>query len=290
VSSDGGGGLRGLRVVALESRRAEVMEELIRYHGGDAFVAPSVKEIPFAQHEEVFGWAERLRACEFELIVLMTGVGLSFLREMVPDLAAALRRVTIVARGPKPVEVLGEMGLAAQVALPEPNTWHEIVSVIEARPERRITVQEYGLGNPDFMTALGRLGAEVTPLAIYKWALPDDLRPLREAVRRIAEGECDVVLFTTSIQLTHLLRVAQETGHAQAIRTALREQVAIGSVGPVMDAALADHGFAPDIVPTCPKMPVLVRAAAESARAVLARKRGISGGKACGVVVIRSRH
>jgi hypothetical protein len=42
-----------------------------------------------------------------------------------------------------------------------------------------------------------------------------------------------------------------------------------------MDAALADRGFTPDIVPAHPKMPVLVRAAAEAAHSVLARKRRV---------------
>jgi hypothetical protein len=40
-----------------------------------------------------------------------------------------------------------------------------------------------------------------------------------------------------------------------------------------MNAALADYGIQPDIVPTHPKMGNLIRAAAESAAAVLARKR-----------------
>ena len=62
----------GLRVLSLESRRADVMEQLIRRHGGDPFVAPSVQEIPFEQHDEVFRWAERLFMGEFEMAVLMT--------------------------------------------------------------------------------------------------------------------------------------------------------------------------------------------------------------------------
>src|SRR5436305_9308248 len=71
----------GLRVLSLESRRAETMEELIRRHGGVPFVAPSVQEIPFEQNEEIRAWAERLFAGEFDMIVLMTGVGLGYLRD-----------------------------------------------------------------------------------------------------------------------------------------------------------------------------------------------------------------
>jgi len=91
-----------------------------------------------------------------------------------------------------------------------------------------------------------------------------------------------VVLFTTSIQLTHLLEVAARMGREAEVRRALAEDMAIGSVGPVMDAALADCGLSPDIVPAHPKMPVLVRTAAEMAAGVLARKRRSMGGETCG--------
>jgi uroporphyrinogen-III synthase len=278
-------------VLSLESRRAESMEQLIRHHAGEPFVAPSVREIPFEQHDDVYRWAERLSAGDFDLIVLMTGAGLAFLRDVLAQrfaFADALRRVATVCRGPKPAVVLREMGLTPTLVVPEPNTWHEIVSAVAARPERRITVQEYGRSNPDLLAALEGLGAEVTPIAIYRWALPEDPAPLREAVRRIVARECDVVLFTTSIQLTHLLEVAG--GQAGEVRRALAEDIAIASVGPVMDAALADAGLAPDIVPAHPKMPVLVRAAADQAAAVLARKRRISkGGCTCGPAATLSK-
>jgi uroporphyrinogen-III synthase len=272
---------RGLRVLSLESRRADQMEQLIARHGGQPFVAPSVKEIPFEQHDEVYRWAERLFAGGFDLVVLMTGAGIAFLRDVVAErypldrFAEALRRTTIVSRGPKPVAILQELGVPSQIVVPEPNTWREIVPVIAARPERRITIQEYGRANPALVAAIEALGAQVTAISIYRWALPEDLGPLREAVRRIAEGECDVVLFTTSIQLTHLLEVAAAMGREVEVRRMLAENIAIASVGPVMDAALEDCGLHPDIVPPHPKMPVLVRTAAETAPAVLLKKRGV---------------
>ncbi len=269
----------GLRVLSLESRRADVMEEAIRRHGGVPFVAPSVKEVPFDQHEEAYAWAERLFAGAFDLIVLMTGVGLTFLRDVLAErypvyrLSEALRRITVVCRGPKPVAALHELGVTARIIVPEPNSWRQIVPVVAARPERRITVQEYGRSNAPFLEALQALGAEVSTIAIYRWTLPDDQVPLREAVRRIAARECDVVLFTTSIQLTHLREVATDMGLAGAVNEALAEDLVIGSVGPVMDETLLDYGFKADIVPAHPKLPVLVRAAAEQAPSLLARKR-----------------
>lgn len=286
----------GLRVLSLESRRAELMEHLIRRHGGLPFVAPSVKEMPVEEHSEAYGWAERLFAHEFDLVILMTGAGLTYLRDILAKryphelFADALRHVTLVSRGPKPDAVLREMGLAAGITVPEPNTWHEIVAAVASRPERRIAVQEYGRANAEFITALEALGAEVTPISIYRWTLPEDLQPLREAIRRIVERECDVVLFTTSIQLSHLLEVAEGMGCAAEVRRALREDMVIGSVGPVMNTALADCGLAPDVVPAHPKMAALVSHAAEKAASVLARKRLTrKGGQECTAAVTLSK-
>jgi hypothetical protein len=47
----------------------------------------------------------------------------------------------------------------------------------------------------------------------------------------------------------------------------------IASVGPVMNATLAEYGLTPDVVPPVPKMAVLVRSAAEMVLEILTRKR-----------------
>lgn len=258
------------------------MEQLVLRYGGKPFVAPSVQEIPFSKNDAVFQWSARLLAGEFDLLVLMTGVGLTYLRDALREryseeqLVGALRKLTIVSRGPKPVVVLHEMGIKGTIVIPEPNTWKEIVPVIAARTERKIAVQEYGRHNPEFVAALEELGAEVTALEIYRWSLPDNLEPLREAVRRITSREFDVVIFTTSIQLVHLLEVAAQLGCADNVRQALREDLVVASVGPIMNETLTGEGIEPDIVPAHPKMGILVRTAAENAVPVLAKKRHTS--------------
>ena len=255
------------------------MEALIVRHGGDPFVAPSVKERPIETNTEVFAWAERLFAGDFDMTVLMTGTGLSYLRDALvtryplEQFVEALRRTTVVSRGPKPIVVLHELGLKAQINVPEPNTWREMVPLIAVRPERSITLQEYGKPNAEFVAALEGNGSRVTPLAIYRWEFPDNVAPLEEAVRRIADRACDVVVFTTSVQLVHLLQLAETMGRVKEVMQALTSDLVIASVGPIMDAALAERGLEPDIVPPHPKMGILMRAAAEQAEAALQRKR-----------------
>lgn len=274
----------GLKVLSLESRRAKEMETLIRRDGGDPFVAPSVQERALDDQREALKFVDRLYSGEFDLVVCMTGAGLSFLRELaiadtdnstLSRLAEGLSKAFIVARGPKPVPILREFGARAQIVVPEPNTWKEVVAAVASRPERRIAVQEYGRPNPEMTAALEALGATVTPFAIYRWDLPSDVEPLREAARRLAAHGFDVVLFTSSIQLDHLLEIARRERIEAEVIDALAHHTVIASVGPIMTEALNAVGLPVDIVPQHPKMAGLVKAAAELSTSALNSKRAV---------------
>jgi uroporphyrinogen-III synthase len=255
------------------------MEDLIRREGGDPFVAPSVQERALDDHREVLGFVERLYAGEFDLVVCMTGAGLAFLRDLAAAdsklelLAEGLRNTFIVSRGPKPVPILRELGAHAEIVVPEPNTWKEVVDAVASRPERRVAVQEYGRPNNEMKAALEALGATVTPIAIYRWDLPPDLGPLREAARRLAARDIDVVLFTSSIQLDHLFQIAQEMGIAADVRASLIDYAAVASVGPIMTEALESMHLHADIIPIHPRMAGLVKASSDLAADAIAKKR-----------------
>jgi len=274
----------GLRVVSFESRRANEIAELIRRQGGEPFVAPSMRETPIENNPESFAFAERLFRGEFDMMIFLTGVGTRALDKVLASrfapqaFAEALRKITIVARGPKPAAALREMQVPVTVNVPEPNTWRELLAAIAGRNERRIAIQEYGKSNPDLLNALRERGAEVAPVRVYQWDLPQDVGPLREAVRRIVAGEADVAIFTTSIQINHLFRLAAETGLAEALHAALK-RVAIASIGPTTTEALEEFGVKPDIVPSHPKMGFLIKETSEQAATVLGRKRGIHAEK-----------
>jgi uroporphyrinogen-III synthase len=255
--------LQGRRVLALESRRAGEMAELIRKQGGLPFVAPAMREVPVAANDAVFQFADRLLAGNFDIMVLLTGVGTRQLRRVIGDrFVEGLRRVPIAARGPKPVAALREMGLAPAIVAPEPNTWRELLAVLEPRSERRLALQEYGKSNPELIDALRARGAEVTPVRVYEYGFPEDPEPLREAARRLAAGEFDAALFTTATQIDHLAQAARDQGIEDAALAALRAQTRVASIGPTTTEALEEFGIHPVFEPSHPKMGVLVHEAA----------------------------
>ena len=93
---------KGVRVLALESRRSAETAELIRKQGGVPFVAPSMREVPVSSNDAVFAFAERLYAGGFDMMILLTGVGTRQLARVLDAgrFAAALRKLTD--RGARP--------------------------------------------------------------------------------------------------------------------------------------------------------------------------------------------
>jgi uroporphyrinogen-III synthase len=282
-------GLAGLRVLALESRRAAELSKLIESYGGLPIVAPSIREIPLDSNTEALAFARDLMAGGFDMVIFLTGVGARALARVVETVyplaqfRAALNKIAVVARGPKPVAALRELGVTTTVAVPEPNTWKDLVRTLDEKADslplqgRRVAVQEYGSPNPDLLTALKERGAIVTRVPVYQWALPEDTKPLRAAVEAIARREIDVALFTTSVQVIHLLKIAREMKIEEQVRGGL-ERIAVGSIGPVTSQELRDENLHVDFEPEHPKMGFLVNEAARRAAEIVATKGGHAGG------------
>ena len=165
----------------------------------------------------------------------------------------------------------------------EPNTWKELIAALDAKaseltPERtlhsaRVAVQEYGRSGPELLEALRARHANVTSVPVYRYALPDDLGPLEDAARAVANSGVDVAIFTTATQVVHLLEIARRLNLEGAVRDGLRA-LAVASIGPTTSEELRDDGIAVDIEASHPKMGFLVREAAERAADVLRTKRG----------------
>jgi uroporphyrinogen-III synthase len=259
----------GKRVLCFESRRATETAELIRRNGGEPAVAPSMREVPLERNEEAFQFADRLLAGAYDMAIFLTGVGTRQLvkvlstRHPQESIIEALRKIAIVARGPKPSAALRELGVPVHVNAPEPNTWRELMQAIEGRPERRIAIQEYGRSNEELIAALAAKGAEVTRVPVYAYELPEDLGPLREAVTGLARKDFDVTLFTTSQQVVHLMQIAREMNLEDQARQGIRGTM-IASIGPTTTEMLAEYGLKPDLEPSHPKLGILVKEAAES--------------------------
>jgi uroporphyrinogen-III synthase len=271
--------LQGLKIVSFESRRAKEMAELIRRHGGEPLVAPSMREVPLSENSAPLELFRKLEAGQMDLVILLTGVGT---RTMVSALAvhysreriaALLGSVTLLARGPKPVAVLKEVGLQPALTAPEPHTWKEVLAVLDSNVQlkgKRVAIQEYGITNQELLSGLEARGAETFRVPVYLWALPEDTAPLRAAIGAIRNGRADIVVFTSATQVEHVFNVAKNEG--LDLDSQSFAQVLVASIGPVCSETLDRFGLKADFEPGHPKMGHLIDELARRGRQLLESK------------------
>ena len=271
---------QGLRVAAFESRRANEMAGFIKKHGGIPFVAPSMREVAIEQNQAAIDFANRLLTGEVDLFIATTGVGFRFLissieRHVKRDLfLQTLSDITTLARGPKVVAAMKEVGLTPSRRIATPHTWREILAEFDALPSapgRVVGVQEYGLSNASLTAGLEARGAHVLSVPVYQWELPEDVGPLEENVRALCGGAIDVALFTSARQVTHLMLIADKLGCSDEL-TRATQRIVIASVGPATSDAIQAQGWEVDLQPEHPKMGPLVAIAATQSRTILQQK------------------
>ncbi len=275
-------GLNGLTVVSFESRMAAEMTRLIERHGGRALVAPALREIPLEDNSAALQFGEQLLREGFDVLVLMTGAGTTALFQILEgrfakrDIAAALKNTVLVARGPKPVAALKALGFQPTLTVPEPNTWMDVIATLDAsRPLTglRLAVQEYGVSNRDLLGALKQRGAQVTPVPIYRWALPEDTAPMKDALNQILAGHVQVMLITNAAQIDHMMQLAEQEGQAEPFKQACGRLI-VASIGPTASERIRSHGLSVDFEPSHGKMGILVKETSAQVHSLMARKAG----------------
>ena len=273
----------GLTVAAFESRMSHEMMRLIERKGGRAIVAPSMQEVPLEENSQALAFGEQLVRGEFDMVILLTGVGTRSLIEVLQTRFAleavrkALNNTVLVARGPKPLAAIKELGLTAHVEVPEPNTWRDLIQAIddqqvEGLQGRRIALQEYGVSNPDLLDALRQRGGVVTQVPIYRWALPQDIGPLEQAINDILSEKVDVILITNAVQVDHIVKILEKNHQLEKFQQCLAK-IILASIGQIASERLRRYGFSVDLEPSHSKMGILVKETSERAHELLDQKR-----------------
>jgi uroporphyrinogen decarboxylase len=272
---------QGLRVAALESRRREEFSRLIERFGGVPFVSPSMREVPVDRNKEAVDFAYRIMTGEIGTVIFLTGVGFRHFIAAVEKhldkqrLIDAMSDIITIARGPKPVAAMREVGMQPTYRAPEPNTWREVLQLIDQSvPVANMTVglQEYGVTNHSLIAGLEARGAQVVNIRVYQWDFPEDIEPLQENIRAICRGERDCLLLTSAHQAVNMIRMASDLSCENELRAAL-DRLVVASIGPTTSEMLQHLNLPVDIEASPNKMGHLVQAAADKSHRILKAKR-----------------
>lgn len=247
--------LEGRTIALAEARQLEELAQLLEAEGAATLRCPMVSILDAPDSAPVRDWLEELCAGRFAYLVLMTGEALRRLlsfaeREDRRDASvAALRGTKLVTRGPKPGQVLKEIGLTPALVARTPTTEGVIATLRdEALRGQTVGVTLYGEPNPPLEQFLVSVGATVRAVMPYVYAPAADDDRVVELITRLERGAVDVLLFTSSPQVDRLQEVAEQRSLGDALRTGLA-RTRVAAIGPVLADHLRQRGVTVSICP-----------------------------------------
>lgn len=260
------GPLAGYTVAVTAARRREEFGAALERRGAKIIYAPAIRIVPLADDTDLREATERCLAGPLDFVIATTGIGFRGWMDAVDtwglleNLTKAIEEATVLARGPKARGAIRARGLREQWS-PESESSSEVLDHLMSRYDlegSRIAVQLHGEPLPDVVETLRIAGAEVIEVPVYRWVRPEDTAPLRRLVETVAAARVDAVGFTSAPAAASFLRAADEEGHGEAVRAALRDPVIAACVGPVTAGPLLREDI-PVIQPARGRLGALVR-------------------------------
>jgi uroporphyrinogen-III synthase len=244
------------RVVALaEGRQLEDLARLLEAEGATALRYPLLSILDAPEPAPVLEWMRDLIAGRFALVILMTGEALRRMLALAEreglrdDFVAALGRTPTLTRGPKPAVALKEIGLSPTLSAKSPTTEGVIATLGQETVAGRVVGYTlFAAPNPALEEYLTRAGATPRSVLPYVYAPASSADRVRELIERLADGQVEVLIFTSSPQVDRLYEVAKEAGMEAPLEAGLR-RVRVAAVGPVVAETLEAKGRKADICP-----------------------------------------
>ncbi len=243
--------LAGYTVGVTAARRKEELGALLERRGARVVHAPAIRIVPLADDTELGAATRRVLEQPVDVVVATTGVGFRGWLEAADawdlPLVEHLRGARALARGPKTRGAIRSAGLVDAWS-PESESSAEVLAHLLSGAEgplegRRIAVQLHGDPLTELVAALRQRGAEVLPVPVYRWVLPEDVGPVRRLVAAVVAGEVDAVTFTSAPAAAGLLTVADGLGRRAELVAALCDRVLAVAVGSVTAAPLEALGI-----------------------------------------------
>ncbi|MGH8176009.1 MAG: uroporphyrinogen-III synthase [Steroidobacter sp.] len=243
------------RTIAVpESRELDVFASMLERRGATVVRCPLVTILDAPDPTPVLAWLHSFNEGAMDDLILLTGEGLRRLLSCIDNHEPALRsgfllqlaRVRKITRGPKPARALRELGLKSDIAAETPTTQGVIASLRDlVIAGRTVGVQLYGVEpNRPLVDFLSGAGAAVKTVAPYIYADESADEAVRELLARMADGQIDVIAFTSTPQVERLFAVGGE-----AVFKAALARTEVAAIGPVVADALSRRGVEVRLTP-----------------------------------------
>lgn len=262
--------LDGFVVGITADRRWDEQAELLSRRGISVLHGPTIRTLPLISDPELLAATEQLIADPPDIVVANTAIGMrAWLSEaeshgLGDHLVDALRRATVVARGPKAAGAVHAAGLDI--------SWRAGSETLDELRDRlltdgvagaRIAYQRDGGESHAAADELRTAGAQVIEVPVYRWQLPEEVRPAERLVEATIEGRVHAVTFTSGPAVRNLLAIAREKALDGDLLAALAGPVTAVTVGPVSAATARHHGITRTMTPPRARLGPMIRTMCE---------------------------
>jgi uroporphyrinogen-III synthase len=248
--------LRGRCIALPEHRELDRLAAMLEAEGATTIRCPLMAILEAPDPAPIEEWLRALAAGRFDDLIFLTGEGINRLMAVAEQagitapVLAALAKVRKITRGPKPARALHALGLGIDLPAAAPTS----VGVMDSLRGHVLTGRQIGLQlygddpNRDLVSFLTTKGADVFPVAPYRYAPALDDEKVVALIERIASGGLDGIAFTAAMQIDRLFKLAERTGAKASLLEGLA-RIHVAAVGPIVVEALTRQGVHVDTVP-----------------------------------------
>jgi uroporphyrinogen-III synthase len=262
--------MSGYLIGVTADRRAAEQIAMLERRGATVLHGQAIRTHPFAVDGPLARALRTLATHPPEITVVSTGIGVRGIVEAAECIGVAealldgLCKSYVYARGPKAHGAAVTVGMPVHWSTPS-GVSGEILAELDRTggvQGRRVAVQLDGAETQPLAEALAARGAELVPIPVYRWSLPDDLTPALRLIHAIAEQRVDAVTFTARPQIECLCEIAETAGLLADLRRGFASGVLATCVGPVCAKAALAAGFGDPVVPIRSRLGSMVAALA----------------------------
>ncbi|PCK09886.1 MAG: uroporphyrinogen III synthase HEM4 [Alteromonadaceae bacterium] len=256
AEQEGGDPLGHWRIAVPESRELDLFSEMLTQRGAEVLRCPLIAIYDSPDVESIANWLTQFIEQDFDDIIMLTGEGIRRLTKFAERQGIkeawidALSRVRKIARGPKPGRALREVKLKPDT-IAKMATTEGIIDMLstEDLSGRKIAVQLYGdVVNERLQGFLTEQGAQVSAVAPYIYAPDSENGDVEALITQVIEGQLDVFVFTSTPQITRVVKIAKKGERLEAFIDGLNRMV-VAAIGPVAAAGLEAQGIEVKISP-----------------------------------------
>lgn len=257
--------LRGRRIAVTAERRAHQQVRHLEARGAEVVLAPVLATVDLADQNTLLDATRLLISDGTDLLVVQTGQGLRWWLDVAnraglgDELLEALVPARILCRGSKATSAVRQAGLTASWQAPNESV-EDLLNHLQELELDDLTVSVQLDGNDDsrLLDAARVGGATALPLPIYRYELPQDLRPANELITGVLVGSINAVTFTASPAIRHLRQIAELEGKLDQLDQAFSGACVAAVVGPVCAETAASVGWTNVVEPKVSRlMPML---------------------------------